>query len=105
MRKPLFFCSKCHVTVIQVTGRYCRPCHAEYARTWRKSHPMNPEQRRKDNCRSYANTYLRRGKIKREPCARCGDLFAEMHHADYSKPLEIEWLCRPCHLAHHRKAA
>jgi hypothetical protein len=26
-----------------------------------------------------------------------------MHHADYSKPLEISWFCREHHLALHRK--
>lgn len=52
------------------------------------------------NCRSYANTYERRGKLKREPCEDCGAR-AEKHHPDYSKPLEVVWLCRDCHLKHH----
>lgn len=75
-------------------------------RAWRRTHPLTPEQRRRDNCRSYANVYLRRGKIQRGPCVDCGvepDEFGdvEMHHADYSKPLEITWLCRDCHLDRH----
>lgn len=82
-------------------ARYCRACHAAYMREWRKTNPMSPEQKRKDNARSYANVYLRRGKIQRQPCKACGHEKAEMHHHDYAKPLEVEWLCRPCHLQEH----
>lgn len=67
-------------------------------RDWRKTHPLNAEQRRRDIARSYAGVYLRRGKIKRCPCEVCGSTDAQMHHDDYSKPLEVRWLCRKCHL-------
>lgn len=62
---------------------------------------MSDEQRKKDNCRSYAHVYLRRGKLQRKPCSVCGGK-AEMHHPDYDEPLIIEWLCRRHHLALHR---
>ena len=65
---------------------------------------MTPAQRRKDNARSYANVYLRRGLIERKPCERCGSENSQMHHEDYSKPLAVEWLCRKCHLAEHAGA-
>lgn len=70
-------------------------------REWRKTHRLTGEARRKMNARSYANVYLRRGKIERKPCSECKSPKAQMHHEDYSKPLDVEWLCRRCHLAHH----
>lgn len=77
---------------------YCASCHAAYMREWRKTHPLTPEQAAKDRCRSYAGTYLRRGVITRQPCQGCGGE-AQMHWEDYSKPLEITWLCAPCRRA------
>ena len=41
------------------------------------------------------------GKIKRQPCQECGCLKTEGHHIDYSKPLEVIWLCRKHHLEIH----
>lgn len=62
---------------------------------------MSEEQHRKDICRSYAHVYLRRGKLVRESCVSCGSAQSQMHHPDYSKPLQVVWVCRPCHLALH----
>jgi hypothetical protein len=40
--------------------------------------------------------------LTRQPCSMCGALKAECHHPDYTKPLEIIWLCRRCHKRIHR---
>jgi hypothetical protein len=40
------------------------------------------------------------GKLKRKPCSVCGKK-AEAHHDDYSKPLNVRWLCRTHHIEHH----
>lgn len=103
-------CSRCRVVERPSHGgRYCLGCSAAYMRAWRASRPMTDEQKRKDRCRSYAGVYLRRGKLQKQPCQNCGSEDSEMHHPDYSKPLEVEWLCRECHLdwhwANHKKAA
>lgn len=37
------------------------------------------------------------GKLLRMPCEVCGNVKSEGHHADYSKPLEVIWLCRQHH--------
>lgn len=46
---------------------------------------------------------LASGKLLRQPCEQCGAPKTHAHHADYSKPLEVQWLCPLCHKAVHRK--
>lgn len=48
---------------------------------------------------------LRRGDLVRpEACERCGRVQRiEGHHHDYTKPLEVEWLCGYCHKAEHAR--
>jgi ribosomal protein S27AE len=71
-------------------------------REWRKHNPMTDEQRRKDIVRSIAGVQKRAGKLIPQPCEKCGtseDL--QMHHEDYSKPLDVRWLCAECHQDEH----
>ena len=91
----------CHVEHSR-SSAYCSKHHAEYMRQWRKSHPLTEEQKVKDRARSYAGEYLKRGKIERKPCRieGCPER-AQMHHHDYSKPLQVEWYCRKHHLEAH----
>ena len=39
-----------------------------------------------------------------QPCEVCGES-AQRHHDDYSKPLEVRWLCTRHHGEVHRKVA
>jgi len=43
---------------------------------------------------------IRDGRLKRLPCLVCGDT-AEAHHPDYSRPLDVMWLCQPHHKETH----
>ena len=104
MRKAT--CSRCGCANDRAPAqRYCLTCHAAYMRENRPIHSMLPdEQRKKANARSYANTYQNRGKLAIKPCEVCEGL-AEKHHDDYTKPLEVRWLCREHHLElHHGQA-
>lgn len=98
-------CGKCGVRPSQPNHNNCKECHNKNMREWRKTHPMTLKQRMKNNCSSYANTYLNRGKIKKpEKCECCGIASAqEMHHENYNKPLEITWLCKKCHREIHKQ--
>ncbi len=43
---------------------------------------------------------LKKGKIQKQPCA-CGNTRVHGHHEDYSKPLDVIWLCASCHQKLH----
>lgn len=46
------------------------------------------------------NNAVRDGRLMREPCQNCGSVPAQAHHDDYSKPLDVRWLCFFCHRKH-----
>lgn len=45
---------------------------------------------------------IRDGKLIRQPCEVCGESRAEAHHDDYSKPLDVRWLCKRHHDEWHQ---
>ena len=55
----------------------------------------------KVKARTALSNAVRDGRIERLPCEQCGCEKSEAHHPDYSKPLDVEWLCRPCHAKAH----
>ncbi len=55
----------------------------------------NPEKAKVHQKVAYA---IKSGKLVRQPCEKCGRK-AQAHHEDYSKPLDVMWLC----FTHHRE--
>jgi hypothetical protein len=45
---------------------------------------------------------IKTGKIIRQPCEVCGAK-AQAHHDDYSRPLEVRWLCFVHHQIEHAR--
>ena len=93
-------CSSCKIRPHARAGqRYCRECHAAYMREWRKTHPPSPKQIERNKSRQLARISKHRGKLIPELCWVCGTTQnIEIHHPDYSKPLQVIWLCQPCHI-------
>lgn len=54
-----------------------------------------------NKARAILNYAIKRGEIVRQPCEKCGDPISEGHHDDYSKPLEVRWLCKTHHMKVH----
>lgn len=75
--------------------------NAERARALRAAWiERNPEKRR---AHIAVGNAIRDGRLVRQPCevAGCGDI-AQAHHDDYSRPLDVRWLCASHHAAHHK---
>lgn len=58
----------------------------------------NPAAYRAHNA---VNNAIRDGKLRKEPCLFCASEQVEGHHRDYSKPLDVIWLCPQCHKRLH----
>lgn len=54
---------------------------------------------------------VKSGRLKRQPCESClknlrgsdGRSLVHAHHNDYSKPLQVRWLCVACHFQEHHQ--
>jgi hypothetical protein len=87
----------------------------EYNRVYLKN---NPEKRKlyskarrerypgKDAARRKLKYELRMGRVlKPDICSECNfrSKIIDAHHTDYDRPLDVIWLCRPCHAKKHKK--
>jgi hypothetical protein len=108
----------------------CKPCVLTRLSLWRRAnlnhvrrlnrraarrirgyyvaYAKRPEVRRKAAIRQMANLAVLAGIIPRKHlCEHCGasDKVAKLqrHHPDYSRPLDVIWLCTLCHGVVHRK--
>lgn len=76
-------------------GRGNRQGYA-YTKEYREKYPG------KFRAHQMVNYAIKVGRLFAEPCSECGrDSDTHAHHDDYAKPLNIRWLCPPCHKAWH----
>lgn len=79
--------------------RFKRPSRkdavSQYQRKRRKAFPE------KDKARNAVSNAVRDGRLIRGPCVKCGATKSQAHHHDYSKPLDVMWLCFKCHRLEH----
>jgi len=63
-----------------------------------KKHRLTKEGRLQAKAHWTVGNAIRAGRLIRPDKCACGRGFRiEGHHPDYSKPLEVEWLCAVCH--------
>jgi hypothetical protein len=110
-------CKKCHCAGA-VRTRDPDNHRVKRAEQMRRAREANPEKfrerdraasakRTKDDrtaARMLLNSAVKTGKVVRAPaCEGCGIVGRlHGHHDDYAKPLEVRWLCPPCHGKEHR---
>lgn len=89
---------------------YLDKCRKDWAEQNRESvNKSNAEWKsrnpKKVNAHNMVNNSLRDGKIVKPLSCECCSVFTETlhaHHSDYNKPLDVEWLCVPCHSEWHK---
>jgi hypothetical protein len=70
-----------------------------------KQKRMRSKHREKFQARAKVATAIDSGKLTRQPCQVCGNPKVEAHHTDYSKPLDVQWLCHKHHREVHGQEA
>jgi ribosomal protein S27AE len=77
-----------------------RPEHREKNRLYRQQ----SDKRYPEKCRARVKLHraVDAGLIAKLPCHKCGHPVAQAHHEDYSRPLDVEWICVKCHAKEHR---
>lgn len=86
----------------------------ENSKNWKAKNTQKVREYRKRDFKKYCekypekvlahravNTVLKNGSLIKQPCEECSNPNSQAHHDDYSKPLEVRWLCTKCHTAHH----
>jgi hypothetical protein len=87
----------------------------EIDRAYRRRNPEKIRERNKRypekaRARGFLTQMVYQGRIQKpERCEDCGKLTEKHklhgHHEDYSKPLDVDWLCDPCHRRRHQLEA
>ena len=78
---------------------------------WRSKQQGDPEYDVKVRARNAVTYAIWSGRMIRSPCESCGRepevvdgrQIVEAHHDDYSKPLDVRFLCCGCHAEEHRE--
>ena len=75
--------------------------HRVYQREYQREYQQRPEEKVKIKARRKLNSAIRSGTIIRPTqCSSCNksDCEIQAHHPDHKKPLEVEFLCKSCHI-------
>lgn len=79
----------------RAAGKKTKADVAALSKAWAKRNPH------KKAANTAVNNAIRDGRLVKAPCEKCGELKAQAHHDDYSKPLDVRWLCVKHHNEHH----
>ena len=126
-KKELLTCRKCKVNKGEMITNKCAIASKFVSRLYLHCNECNSRRRRKyqkenrNGVRNIANKYITNNKekkrawnmvarelksekiVKPEKCHECNEIkLLHGHHKDYSKPLDVKWLCANCHKHEHK---
>ncbi len=77
---------------LKTVDRYYGACKACHKDTIKRARGRDPARYK---AMTVANRAVRDGTLLKRPCKVCGNVAVRAYHPDYSKPLEVEWVCFP----------
>ncbi len=103
-------CKPCHNSAVKLNYQVNRDHYVKYERKRcqdprRKKKALEYQKTRRAKyperfkARNAVSNAIRDGRLTRQPCEVCGDIKSQAHHEDYSRPLDVQWLC----FKHHRE--
>jgi hypothetical protein len=85
--------------------KYCSDPQVKVRRAAQmRSYTKSPAVRSHHIARWKVGRALKAGRLVKQACEVCGARKVQAHHDDYSKPLDVRWLCLKHHSEHHAKA-
>lgn len=107
----------CPICASKRAVEYARK-NRERKRAWNNAYHARNSARRGPATKAYRERYphkrdahqaiataLRNGSLIAQACRECGAIKAAAHHDDYSKPLDVIWLCHRHHMERHAMLA
>jgi len=100
-------CKECTKVDVRANRRKNLEYYREYDRKrgnrWKPNYERDYKVKfpEKNKAHKAVSNAIRDGKLTKEPCFMCGSEKVVGHHPDYSKPLEVIWLCQGCHKLIH----
>lgn len=110
----LNICKDCTVKRVSLYGKSERGREVDKKRNKKESRKiwlknflkkLRKKHKLQYHARNTAWRALKDGKIVKTPCEICGEIKVQMHHNDYTKPLEVKWFCFPHHREYDIKVA
>lgn len=105
--KPFSWCKECRRYLQKLWIKSNKEKIKKYHNSVRGRESLNRASRKaakkypeKWAARAKLRYWVKTGKIAHLTCETCGNFLSEAHHPDYSKPLDIWWLCK----VHHKMA-
>jgi hypothetical protein len=92
-----------HKEKCKAYGKQWRLTNKDKIKAYRKRYRTDKStaQYYKQACRAATTAMVKMGFLTRKNCFYCGASESVIHHNDYKNPLDITWLCSPCHRKQH----
>lgn len=81
----------------RVPRGHCRVCQRRAVLDWRVKFPERHRAHK-----AVQGAVRVGGLVRPNRCERCGgERYTVAHHEDHGRPLDVTWLCDPCHAKRH----